>query len=98
MGGKAMPAYTKRVQTVLSERQYETLNRLGAERHTPVSVLIRDAVDAVYFVREQREQRLTALANLLALDAPVDDWPVMEEQIIRGATECLAETDSSGPA
>ena len=83
-----MPAFTRRVQTVLSNAQYETLIRLAAERHTPVSVLVRDAVDAVYFERAQREQRLAALARLLALDAPVDDWPVMEEQIIRGATEC----------
>lgn len=93
-----MPTYTKRVQTVLSDSQYETLNRLATERHTPVSVLVRDAVEAVYFERVQREQRLTALANLLALDAPVDDWPVMEERIIRGATECLAENESSSPA
>lgn len=93
-----MPAYTKRVQTVLSESQYDSLNRLAAERHTPVSVLIRDAVEAVYFERAQREQRLTALAELLALDAPVDDWPVMEEQIIRGATECPPDAGSSGPA
>ena len=93
-----MLAYTKRVQTVLSERQYATLSRLAAERHTPVSVLIRDAVETVYFERAQREQRLTALANLLALDAPVDDWPVMEEQIIRGATECPPGIGPSGPA
>jgi hypothetical protein len=93
-----MPAYTKRVQTVLSDSQYEMLNRLATERHTPVSVLIRDAVETVYFERVQREQRLTALERLLALDAPVDDWPVMEEQIIRGATECLPDAGSSGPA
>ena len=84
-----MPVYTKRVQTVLSDNQYELLTRLAAERQTPVSALIRDAVDAVYCERAQRDQRLAALAGLLALNAPVDDWPVMEEQIIRGATARL---------
>ena len=87
-----MAAYTKRVQTVLSDDQYATLSRLAEERHTPVSVLVRDAVETVYIERAHREQRLAALARLLALNAPVDDWPVMEEQIIRGATECLPES------
>lgn len=72
---------------MLREDQYDTLNRLAAERQTPISVLVRDAVEAVYFEPAQRDQRLAALAALLALAAPVDDWPVMEEQIIRGATE-----------
>ena len=84
-----MAAYTRRVQTVLSDDQYEILSRLAGERHTPVSVLVREAIKTVYFDRVQREQRLAALARLLALNAPVDDWPVMEEQIFRGAIECL---------
>jgi|GEM_PF-5417396 predicted transcriptional regulator len=44
-----MAAYTRRVQAVLSDDQYETLSRLAGERHTPVSVLVRDAIETVYF-------------------------------------------------
>ena len=40
----------------------------------------------MYFAPAERERRRAALARLLALEAPVDDWERMEEEIIRGAS------------
>lgn len=82
-----MATYTKRVQTVLTDDEYETLRRIATERDQPLSIIIRTAVEQVYFDRARKEQRQAALAELLALDAPVADWPVMEQEIISGATE-----------
>ncbi len=82
-----MGAYTKRVQTVLTEEQYQDLSRLSSERHKPLSVLIREAIEEVCLEEASRERRETALRSLLALNAPVSDWPDMEEEIIKGATE-----------
>ncbi|HVC32352.1 MAG TPA: hypothetical protein VNL16_02460 [Chloroflexota bacterium] len=82
-----MATYTKRVQTVLTDEQYETLCRLAEERDKPISSLIREAVEAVYFEQARRDRRLSALADLLSLHAPVADWEVMEEEIIQGALE-----------
>jgi predicted DNA-binding protein len=81
-----MATYTRRVQAVLSEEQYETLSRLAKEQGKPVSTLIREAVEQVYLEQADRERRRAALQRLLALEAPVDDWEKMEEEIIRGAT------------
>jgi predicted DNA-binding protein len=81
-----MAVYTHRVQAVLSEEQYETLSRLAKEQGKPVSALIREAVKQVYLEQADRERRRAALQRLLALEAPVDDWEKMEEEIIRGAT------------
>ena len=82
-----MATYTKRVQTVLTERQYSVLSRLAEELDTPLSVLIREAIEDTYFEPMQRQRRQEALETLLSLDAPVADWEEMEEEIIRGATE-----------
>lgn len=82
-----MGMYVKRVQTVLSEEEYQELARLAEDRQKPVSVLIREAIEEVYFQEVVRERRRAALESLLALDAPVADWPEMEQQIIRGQTE-----------
>jgi hypothetical protein len=80
-----MTAYTRRVQTVLTDQQFEELFQLALETSKPVSVLVREAVETAYFVPKQRQQRLKALERLLALNAPVADWEQMEEEIIQGA-------------
>ncbi|MDJ0753396.1 MAG: ribbon-helix-helix protein, CopG family [Ardenticatenaceae bacterium] len=82
-----MAVYTKRVQTVLTKEQYERLIALAEEAQKPVSVLIREAVEERYFVKIDQQKRQQALANLLALNAPVADWPQMEEEIERGALD-----------
>jgi hypothetical protein len=83
----SMAVYVKRVQTLLTEEEYQELSRLSAESKKPLSVLIREAVEGVYFEQALRERRRSALKSLLALQAPVSDWPEMEQEIIRGALE-----------
>jgi predicted DNA-binding protein len=82
-----MAVYTKRVQTVLTEVQYEALTQLADETGKPVSVLIREAVEDTYLAEVERRRRRVALEKLLALDAPVADWDQMEDEILEGAVE-----------
>lgn len=82
-----LATYIKRVQTVLSEDQYETLTRLSKESGKPVSVLIREAVEQMYFEQVDLQRRRAALEKLLALEAPVNDWDQMEKEIIKGALD-----------
>lgn len=82
-----MAVFTERVQTVLTKEQYDALSRLAREEEKPVSVLVREAVEKVYFEEAERKRRQEALAALLSLDAPVADWEQMEEEIISGALE-----------
>ena len=82
-----MATYTKSIQAVLTDEQHEALLELSHKLNKPVSVLIRDAIDEVYFEQTRREKRRQALQTLLSLDAPVADWEEMEEEIIRGAVE-----------
>lgn len=79
--------YTKRVQTVLTEEQYEQLLEIAREQGKPVSVLIREAIVAEYLHEIARRRRREALRSLLSLEAPVADWPQMEAEILKGASE-----------
>ena len=80
-----MRVYTHRAQTVLTADQYAALKRLAEEQKKPISLLIREAIEQVYFQKAALERRRAALKNLLSLEAPVADWEQMEEEIIEGA-------------
>jgi C4-dicarboxylate-specific signal transduction histidine kinase len=82
-----MANYTQRVQTVLTKEQYERLLELAQHEQKPLSVMIREAVVDRYFVQIDEQKRQQALVNLLALDAPVADWPQMEAEIEQGALD-----------
>lgn len=78
-------SFTKRVQTVLTDEQYEMLLRIAKEEGKPISVLIRKAIEEEYFKKTLLEQRKKALKSLLSLEAPVADWEEVEAHIIIGA-------------
>ncbi|MBI2320847.1 MAG: hypothetical protein HYU88_01800 [Chloroflexi bacterium] len=80
-----MATYTKRIQTVLTAEQYQALTELADKQGRPLSLLVREAIEKVYFEQAALERRQAALARLLALQAPVSDWEQMEEEIVRGA-------------
>jgi predicted DNA-binding protein len=81
-----MALYRKRVQSLLTDEQYEMLVELSQSSGKPLSELIREAVEQVYFERKAHDRRQAALQRLLSLQAPVDDWPEMEKEIAEGAT------------
>lgn len=83
--GEGWRPITHRVQAVLSEERFEELSRIAEERHRPLSVLIRDAVEAVYLEDRGTPRRREVLDRMLGLQEPVADWEGMEEGIIRGA-------------
>jgi len=79
-----MAVYTRRVQSVLTQEQYEALLELSQSTGKPLSELIREAVEKTYLEQQDRNRRQSALARLISLEAPVSDWPDMEKEIIQG--------------
>jgi len=73
--------YSERTQVLLSPEQLARLKRIAARDGRSVGAVIRDAVDA--FVDAEPDARQRAVEELLAMNAPVDDWEVMKEQIMR---------------
>ncbi|MCB0077896.1 MAG: hypothetical protein KDD73_10835 [Anaerolineales bacterium] len=82
-----MPTYTERVQTVLTKKQYDQLREVAEYEQRPLSVMIREAIVAQYLAKIETDARHEALANLLALDAPIADWPQIEAEIEQGALD-----------
>lgn len=79
-----MALYTERVQTMLTNKQYQLLTQVAQNEQKPLSVLVREAIEQVFFVETERRKRHDALNQIIALQAPVADWPQMEAEIIEG--------------
>lgn len=90
-------SYSERTQVLLSPTQREKVERLAARTRRSVGAVIRDAIDA-YGGEPSVGQRFEALEGLFSLEAPVDDWSVMEHEILEGYLEGQADETSEGSA
>lgn len=86
--GRPAPKYTKRVQTMLTERQYALLRTYAQETNKPLGVLIRETVEHTLIKDLEHRRKQEALARLFSQELPVDDWEVMERQIESRWEEC----------
>ena len=77
-----MCMFSERTQVLLAPEQLARLKRIAERDGRSVGSVIREAVDS--FVDAEPDRRQRALARLLAMDAPVDDWEVMKAQIMKG--------------
>ncbi len=73
-----------RAQILFPEDDYRRLKAAAEEQRRSVASLVREAV-AKQFEDEARRKRLEAAQRLASMNAPVADWPQMEEEIMRGA-------------
>jgi predicted DNA-binding protein len=74
---------TRRTQLLLDDELHERLRRIAAERGVSLGALIREAIDEK--LARVQDARAEAAERLLAADPmPVDDWPVMKEEILEG--------------
>jgi predicted transcriptional regulator len=73
--------FSERTQVLLSPEQLARLKRIAGRDGRSVGSVIREAVDS--FVEAEPDRRQRALKRLLAMNAPVDDWEVMKDQITK---------------
>ena len=76
-----MCMFSERTQVLLSPDQVARLKRIAAREGRSVGAVIRDAVDS--YVDPGDDARHRAVEAILAMNAPVDDWEIMKEQIQR---------------
>jgi len=76
-----MRMFTERTQVLLSPEQLARLKRIAARDGRSVGSVIREAVDS--FVEAAPDSRERALRSIMSMNAPVDDWEVMKDQILR---------------
>jgi hypothetical protein len=74
---------TRRTQLLLDDDLHRRLRELAAQRGVSLGALIREAIDEK--LANMHESRSKAFAKLLEAEPmPVDDWPVMKQEIVEG--------------
>jgi hypothetical protein len=73
--------FTERTQVLFSPEQLARLKRIAVRDGRSVGSVIREAVDT--FVESAPDSRERALQSIMSMNAPIDDWEVMKEQILR---------------
>jgi hypothetical protein len=78
-----MPTLTRRTQLLLDDDLHQRLREIAAERGISLGALIREAIDEK--LASAQDDRAKAIDELLAAEPmPVDDWPVMKQEIVEG--------------
>jgi plasmid stability protein len=73
---------TRRTQLLLDDELHQRLRTTAAERGISMGALIREAIDEK--LSSDRDDRARAIDELLAAEPmPVDDWPVMKQQLLK---------------
>jgi hypothetical protein len=73
--------YTVRVQTMLTEQQYEILAEYAEESSRPLSVILREEVVQSLIADLEQRRKQKALEWMASQELPVDAWEVMEREI-----------------
>lgn len=73
-------SYTERTQVLLTKAQRAKVERLAQASSRSIGAVIREAIDALGH-QPPPKQRQQALTQLFSLQAPVDDWDVLEREI-----------------
>ena len=89
--GRPARKYVKRVQTMLTEQQYDLLREYAQEINKPLGVIIREAVQQSLIIDLEQRRKQKALDWLFSQELPVDDWEMMERQIESRWEECWDE-------
>lgn len=74
----------KRVQVLLPPETYQILQRLATEEKLSMSALVRRAVEEQLIKEARVAIKAEAVARLATMNLPVDDWEVMEAEIMDG--------------
>ncbi len=74
-----MGTLSERLEIRLSHETLEILRQEAKRRGVSVGQLARDAIDIL--LQQDREARLQAAQALFQVEAPVDDWKAMKQEI-----------------
>jgi hypothetical protein len=73
---------SKRVEVLFDPKQYEGLEQEARRRGESVGSLVREAVERQYLL-PSREERRTALKELLSIKLDIGSWEEAKELILR---------------
>ena len=83
--------YTKRVQALFTEKQFDLLHQYAQELNMPVGTLVRETVQEALIVNLEQRRKQKALEWMASQNLPVEDWEEMEDQLESRWQECPDE-------
>jgi predicted DNA-binding protein len=72
----------KRLQVLLPPDSYDILQQLADESDQSVSALVREMIEEQLIEEARIKRKKEALARMFEMELPVDDWDVMEKEIM----------------
>ncbi len=80
-----MPRYRKKIQVLLTEKQYEDLEEIASRQKKKLGTLVREAIEEYHLKKKKHREIAEAADRLLSLPpAPVPDtWEEFEEELAR---------------
>jgi hypothetical protein len=85
-----MPKYSKKIQVLVTNDQYQELENIAAQRHAKLGTLVREAVVEYHLKKNKRRRIAEAVDRLLSLpevEAP-RDYQKWEADYLRKKYSC----------
>ena len=85
-----MPKYSKKVQVLLTEDQYQAMEEISAKRKKKVGFLVREAIEEYHLKAKKKKEIAEAVDRLLSLpEAPVpEDYQEWEAEYLARKYSC----------
>ena len=85
-----MPKYSKKVQVLLTEDQYQAMEEISAKRKKKVGFLVREAIEEYHLKAKKKKEIAEAVDRLLSLpEVPVpEDYQEWEAEYLARKYSC----------
>ena len=80
-----MAKYQKKVQVLLTDRQFKDLEELASKRNKKLGFLVREAIEEYHLKKKKKQKVAEAVDRLLSLPpVPVpESWEEFEKELAR---------------
>jgi hypothetical protein len=85
-----MPRYSKKIQVLLTEKQFEDLGEIAAQQKTKLGTLVRKAIEEQYLKNKRQRGIAEAVDRLLSLpETPgPDNYQEWEDEYLNKMYSC----------
>ncbi len=85
-----MPRYSKKIQVLLTEKQFEDLGEIASQQKAKLGTLVRKAIEEQYLKNKKQREIAEAVDRLLSLpETPVpDNYQKWEDEYLNKMYSC----------
>jgi len=86
----AMPKFSKKIQVLLTEEQYKSLEQIASQKKKKLGFLVREAIEEYHLKKKKKQEIAEAVDRLLSLpEVPVpEDYQKWEAEYLARKYSC----------